>query len=361
MTDKPYAEQQGHYPDARSIPVDLLYTIAIDTFIAVFLTLTGIFTTDVTLETFGILFVISQCYGIPTCLGIMFFLRAFKPKKRASTVFIVLTGTACGIVIGHLMAAFILRQSLPTFMWGWGKTPPKIIGLWLALGSVIAYFFVSRKRLKISKEIIQQERLNRLSSEKEALEANLKLLQAQVEPHFLFNTLSNVLSLIDTDPSRGKSMLEDLIHYLRTSLSRTLPVSTTLDQEMNIIRAYLNIQKIRMDERLRFTIELPDALREHPFPPMLLQPLVENAVKHGLEPAIEGGQIIIKVVEENAFIRIEVQDTGNGFSSYDTAGVGISNVRERIRLLYGEKGRLILEANDPHGVRAIIEVPKHGG
>jgi LytS/YehU family sensor histidine kinase len=129
---------------------------------------------------------------------------------------------------------------------------------------------------------------------------------------------------------------------------------------MNIIKAYLNIQKVRMGERLRFSIELPDALREHPFPPMLLQPLVENAVKHGLEPAIEGGEITIKVVEENGLIRIEVQDTGNGFSSYDTTGVGITNVRERIRLLYGDKGRLILEANDPHGVKAIIEVPKHG-
>jgi sensor histidine kinase YesM len=218
------------------------------------------------------------------------------------------------------------------------------------LSIAIGYYFYSKARIKISKEIIQQERINRLSSEKQALEANLRLLQAQIEPHFLFNTLSNVLSLIDTDPARGKSMLGDLIHYLRTSF----------DQEMNIIKAYLNIQNVRMGERLRFSIELPDALREYPLPPMLLQPLIENAVKHGLEPAIEGGEIIIKVMEEDDFIRIEVQDTGNGFSAYDTAGVGIANVRERISLLYGNKGQLILEANDPHGVKAIIEVPKHG-
>ena len=109
--------------------------------------------------------------------------------------------------------------------------------------------------------MIQQERIKRLSSEKEALEAKLRLLQAQIEPHFLFNTLSNVLSLIDRDPAKGKSMLTDLIHYLRTSLSRTLPDRTTLDQEIEIIRAYLNIQKIRMGERLHFTIEVPDAAR----------------------------------------------------------------------------------------------------
>ncbi|MGD0915406.1 MAG: histidine kinase [Thermodesulfobacteriota bacterium] len=358
--DKLYAEQRFYYPDSRTIPVDLLYTIVIDTFIAIFLTLTGIFTTAVTLKTFVIMFVISQCYGIPTCLIIMFSLRAFKPRKGASAAFVILIGMVCGILIGHLMAASILQQVLPTFMWGWKKTFLKTIGVWLILVAVIGYFFYSKKHLKISKEIIQQERINRLSSEKEALEVNLRLLQAQIEPHFLFNTLSNVLSLIDTDPARGKSMLGDLIHYLRTSLSRTLPVATTLDQEINIIRTYLNIQKVRMGERLCFSIELPDALRQHPFPPMLLQPLVENAVKHGLEPSIEGGEITIKVVEEDDLIRVEVQDTGNSFCSYDTAGVGISNVRERIRLLYGDEGRLMLEANEPHGVKAIIKVPKHG-
>jgi sensor histidine kinase YesM len=206
--------------------------------------------------------------------------------------------------------------------------------------------------------VIQQERIKRLSSEKEALEANLRLLQAQIEPHFLFNTLSNVLSLIDTDPTDGKSMLLDLIHYLRTSLSRTFPDTITLDQEMDMIKAYLNIQKIRMGERLQFTIELSEAARQHPFPPMLLQPLVENAVKHGLEPKMEGGEIMIKAAEENDLIRIEVTDTGNGFSSFHNTGVGIGNVRERIKLLYGEKGRFIIEENKPNGVRAIIEVPK---
>jgi sensor histidine kinase YesM len=353
-------EQQFYYPNIRTILVDLLYTIIIAIFIAVFLTLTGIFTTTVDLKTFIIMLVISQCYGISMCLIIMFSLWAFKPRRRSSTVFIILIGMACGILTGHLLAASFLQQVLPTFMWGWKKTFLKNIGLWLVLVTTIGYFFYSKKHLQINKEIIQQERINRLSSEKEALEANLRLLQAQIEPHFLFNTLSNVLSLIDTDQAKGKSMLVNLIHYMRTSLSRTLPEATTLDQEIDMIKAYLNIQKIRMGERLHFDIELPDAVRKLPFPPMLLQPLVENAVKHGLEPAIEGGEITIKVVEENSLIRIEVQDTGNGFSSYKTAGVGITNVRERIRLLYGDKGRLILQANDPHGVKAIIEVPKHG-
>ena len=125
-----------------------------------------------------------------------------------------------------------------------------------------------------------------------------------------------------------------------------------------MIKAYLNIQKIRMGERLHFKIELPDAVRTHPFPPMLLQPLVENALKHGLEPKMEGGEVKIKAVEENDFLRIEVIDTGLGFSSFEKTGVGLGNVRERIKLLYGEKGRLIVEENKPNGVKAVIEVPK---
>ena len=357
--DIPYAEQQFHYPDTRAILVDLLYTIVIDTFIAIFLTLTGIFTTTVNLRTFIITLVISQSYGISTCLIIVVSLRAFKPRKGASAIFIILIGLVCGILIGHLTAASILRQAIPTFMWGWKKALLKYIGLWLVLVTTIGYFFYSKRHLKISKEIIQQERINRLSSEKEALEANLRLLQAQIEPHFLFNTLSNVLSLIDTDQAKGKAMLVDLIHYMRTSLSRTLPEATTLDQELDMIKAYLNVQKIRMGERLRFKIEFPEAVRQHPLPPMLLQPLVENAIKHGLEPKMEGGEIMIKVTEETDLIRIEVVDTGNGFSSFQNTGVGIGNVRERIKLLFGEKGCFMLEENRPNGVRAIIEVPKY--
>jgi sensor histidine kinase YesM len=352
--------QQHYYPDARTVLVNLFYTIIIATFIAVFLTLTGIFTATVNLKTFVIQLVISQCYGISMCLIITFFLRAFKPRRRASAVFIILIGMACGILIGHLIAAFILQQVLPTFMWGWKKTFLKNIGLWFVLVTTIGYFFYSKARIKVSNEVIQEERIKRLSSEKEALEANLRLLQAQIEPHFLFNTLSNILSLIDTDPANGKLMLLDLIHYLRTSLSRTFPDPITLGQETDILKAYLNIQKIRMGERLHFRIELPDAIRQHPFPPMLLQPLVENAIKHGLEPEMDGGEILIKATEETNLIKIEVVDTGSGFSSFHNTGVGIANVRERIKLLYGEKGRFMLEQNKPSGVRAIVEVPKHG-
>jgi sensor histidine kinase YesM len=265
-------------------------------------------------------------------------------------------GVAGGTAIGLLIGSSILQNFFSISV---SADLLRTIVSAIVIGGAVGWFFYSKARLRTSNRIIQEERVNRLSSEKEALEAKLRLLQAQIEPHFLFNTLSNVLSLIDTEPAKGKSMLTDLIHYLRTSLSRTLSEITTLGQEIDMIKAYLSIQKIRMDERLNFTIELPDTLRQHSFPPMLLQPLVENAIKHGLEPKIDGGTVTIKAMEKDSLIRIEVIDTGIGFSAYQKNGVGIGNVKERLQMLYGEKGRLTLEENKPNGVRATIEVPKH--
>lgn len=346
-------EQLVQNINLRNYLVDLFYTILISTFIALFLTFTGI-----TAAPFIVNLIISQSFGISICSLIMFLLWVFKPEKMASLAFIVMAGIASGALIGLQIGPLLLREIFSTDINLMEKSFLQTIVLAIFFGITASYFFISKARLKVSQEEIQQERIKRLSREKEALEANLRLLQAQIEPHFLFNTLSNVLSLIDTDPTRGKSMLVDLIHYLRTSLSRTLPEKITLDQEIDMIEAYLNIQKIRMGERLHFQIELPDALRKHPFPPMLLQPLVENAVTHGLAPAVEGGEITIKAREEADLMRIEVMDTGVGFSSFHNGGVGIENVKKRLQLLYGGKGRLILEENKPTGVRAIIEVPK---
>jgi sensor histidine kinase YesM len=343
-----------NHMNARHVLIDFIYTILISTLIAAFLTFTGI-----TTKSFIMNLIVSQSFGISFCSIIMFLLWIFKPEKTASLVFIVIIGIASGTLIGLQIGSFLLQQIFSVTLKQPEKSLFQVIILAITFGMIVSYFFYSKSRLKASKELIQQERIKRLSSEKEALEANLRLLQAQIEPHFLFNTLSNVLSLIDSNPASGKSMLVDLIHYLRTSLSRTFPDPITLDQEIDMIKAYLNIQKIRMGERLRFKIELPDAIRQFPFPPMLLQPLVENAIKHGLEPKVEGGEVSIKAGEEEDLVRIEVMDTGLGFSSFQETGVGIGNVRERIQLLYGERGRLIIEENKPNGVRTVIEVPKH--
>jgi sensor histidine kinase YesM len=343
-----------HHLSPRHYIFEFLYVIIISALIAVFLTIAGIG------NSFLPVLIISESFGISMSSLINLLLWLVKPKTVISIVFILIIGVAGGTSIGLELGPFLLRRFLSESLKWTPRDLMQAIFLAFAFGGVISYFFFSKARLKVSRLEIQQERIRRLSKEKEALEANLRLLQAQIEPHFLFNTLSNILSLIDTSPDRGKAMLVDLIHYLRISLSRTRHDLITLSQEIEIIRAYLNILKIRMGERLRFRIELPDDLKEQPFPPMLLQPLVENAVKHGLEPQIQGGEILIRIEEKDGLVRSEIIDSGIGFTSDSEAGVGMINVRERLRLLYGEKGRLVIQESKPRGVKAVIEVPKGG-
>jgi sensor histidine kinase YesM len=345
----------NHHLNRRHFVFECFYAIIISALIAVFLIILGIG------NSFLPVLIVSESFGISIFSLIHLLLWLVKPKSVTSIVFIIIIGVAGGTLIGLHLGPLVLRQFFSVTLKWTPKDLLQAILLAIAFGGAISYFFFSKARLKVTREVIQQERIRRLSKEKEALEANLKLLQAQIEPHFLFNTLSNILSLIDTNPGQAKAMLVDLIHYLRTSLSRTRHDLITLNQEIEIIEAYLNILKIRMGERLRFRIEIPDSLKEQPFPPMLLQPLVENAVKHGLEPQIQGGEILIKIGEKDGLVRAEIIDSGIGFSTSSESGVGLINVRERLRLLYGEKGRLVVEEAKPRGVKAVIEVPKSGG
>jgi LytS/YehU family sensor histidine kinase len=221
----------------------------------------------------------------------------------------------------------------------------------------MSYFFISRGFAADVKAQAQEEHLKRLKIEKEAIETNLKMLQAQIEPHFLFNTLSNVLSLLDTDTHKGKVMLESLTHYLRTTLSKTRRERSTVGQEIELTREYLNIFKVRMGDRLKVQIDVPAELEKITIPPMLIQPLVENAIQHGIEPNINGGEISIVVVKTDKTLKVIVSDTGLGLAENQDGGVGLKNVRERLLALFEDQGRLTLEENNPTGVNAIIEVP----
>ena len=340
----------NHNLNRKNIIMDFFYTIVICTAIALVLAMinpsTGFFVD----------LIISQSFGITIYSMIFLMFRVFKPRQRLTLILVIFIAVSCGSIIGLSIGLFILDKMFSITMNLPMKHLLQIILSAIIFSSAFLYFFISKSRLRLRNEMIEQERIKRMAVEKESLLANLRMLQAQIEPHFLFNTLSNILSLIDTQPAKGKSMLLDLTKYLRNSLSRTLPGKNTLDQEISMLRAYLNIQKIRMDERLNFIIDVPENLRQLSFPPMLLQPLVENAIKHGLEPKVDGGKILIRAAEENSILRIEVADTGMGFSDFNKSGVGIANVRERLALLFGEKGRLMIEENMPHGVRATIEV-----
>ena len=152
-------------------------------------------------------------------------------------------------------------------------------------------------------------------------------------------------------------MLVDFIQYLRASLSKIRVEKATLGQELEMIQAYLSIFKVRMGDRLHYRIDLPPSLKAFSFPPMLIQPLVENAIKHGLEPKIDGGEIIISGRKKDGLLRLEVVDTGMGFREERESGMGLSSIRERLLSLYGNSGRLILEENRPNGLKATIEVP----
>ncbi|HEY5970668.1 MAG TPA: histidine kinase [Pseudoxanthomonas sp.] len=195
-------------------------------------------------------------------------------------------------------------------------------------------------------------------TEKELTVAKLSLLHAQVEPHFLYNTLASAQYLTRSDPARADEMLGNLITYLRHSLPRTEDSLSTLGEELERARAYLEILKIRMGPRLNLQIEVPEALKAIPFPAMMLQTLVENAIKHGLEAKSGGGTvwIIARAIDDS--IAVTVADDGEGFNAQSSGtGIGLKNVRERLRLAYGAAASFNIVANFPSGVAATISVP----
>ncbi|MFZ5548976.1 MAG: sensor histidine kinase [Pseudomonadota bacterium] len=202
------------------------------------------------------------------------------------------------------------------------------------------------------------------AAERRAAEARLKLLQGQIEPHFLFNTLANVVGLIDADPARARQMLESFIDYLRGSLGGLRNPDHTLGQEMALVDAYLRVLALRMDDRLRVRIEVPQALLALRLPAVLVQPLVENAIQHGLEPKVEGGEVVVRAEVSGSTLHIEVLDDGLGLRPVTAparhnggAGAALANIRERLQAAYGSAASLQVENRSEGGVRASLLLP----
>jgi hypothetical protein len=204
------------------------------------------------------------------------------------------------------------------------------------------------------------------AAEREALqrqvtEAKMQMMQAQVEPHFLFNTLASVEHLIETNPPRASAMQRSLIQYLRAVLPqmRETAAITNLGREADMVKAYLDLLKMRMEERLHVDFQVPEGLRSAAFPPMMLQSLVENAIKHGLEAKEEGGTLTVIAEVAHNKLRVSVIDDGMGFGVVPSTstGLGLQSIRERLKLLHGQNGQLIIVPNMPCGVRSTIEVP----
>ena len=203
----------------------------------------------------------------------------------------------------------------------------------------------------------------RLQAEKRDAEAQLRLLQGQIEPHFLFNTLANVSSLMDEDVPRAKLMLETFTDYLRASLGSLRRLDATLGAELDLVGHYLELMKTRMEERMQYTVICDTNLRDVGMPPFLLQPLVENALHYGLEPQVEGGSIQVSARLDGAQLVLEVRDDGMGpdvTRRRPGAGMALANVRERLQVQYGDAATLTLTPDNP-GMRATIRLPYAAG
>ncbi|TFZ08885.1 sensor histidine kinase [Ramlibacter humi] len=221
----------------------------------------------------------------------------------------------------------------------------------LMAGIAGSYWFYSRFR---------NEYFERRAAEaqRHADEARLKLLETQLEPHMLFNTLANLRALIGVDPSRAQLMLDHMIAYLRATLSASRATTHPLQAEFDRLRDYLELMAIRMGPRLSYELQLPPELAQVPVPTLLLQPLVENAIQHGLEPQVGGGRLTICAKREDGELVLSVDDTGVGpGGTTPGSGFGLTQVRERLATLHGAAARLQLAAAQPKGTRATIHIP----
>ncbi len=193
--------------------------------------------------------------------------------------------------------------------------------------------------------------------------SQLKQLQSQIEPHFLFNTLATISALIETDGDKAKLMLDKLTELLRVTLRNSRSEQSTIAQESDLLDAYLNIQKIRLGERLSFNIDNSQVDSSQVIPPFLIQPLVENALTHGIEPKAAGGNISIRFSVESERLVIDVVDNGLGLSSTSSSGghgVGLSNIRQRIAMLFDEQATLSIKEQATGGVSAQLRLPLSG-
>jgi signal transduction histidine kinase len=318
-------------------------------------------------EAFGRWLLIVESIGLTaSAIGILFARLPWLRRHTPTVAHLIIMAVAVpsGYVIGSSFAYTLLGEPLPILDPG----PRRFIAVIAAAlaGAFIVYLDAMRHR-------IEHEATARSEAQRLAMESQLRLLRAQLEPHMLFNTLANVRSLVEADTKLAQTMIDQLIVYLRSALTASREQSTSLRNEFAQLRAYLEIMALRMGSRLSFRLELPDALQQVAVPPMLLQPLVENAIKHGLEPKVGAGEIEVKASRSANGLEISITDTGLGLppdEEPDTAeqlpardgharigaSYGLVHVRERLRAFYGPQATLTLTRNQPHGVRALVRI-----
>ena len=245
-----------------------------------------------------------------------------------------------------------------------------LLGAFLGAPQVAFVFIVASLIIKVvaggkhSAEVAAsqaEQRAEKEQLERTALEAHLEALQAQIEPHFLFNTLASIDQLILTDPPKASRMQQSLIRYLRAAMPQMRAsgngVRPTLGQQVDLSRAFLGIMAVCMEERLQTVVSVPDGLKSAVFPSMMLQTLVENAIRHGLEPKAEGGRLEIRAEVVDGQLSVQVCDTGTGFAPNAKGGVGLANIRERLKVIYKSRAELVISVPAEGGTCATIRVP----
>lgn len=310
----------------------------------------------------------SICIGT-LCWGTMEFGRYAVPREHCHGdaegghgwprgwrgLVLTVAGIGVGFYAGDWLAYQLIGPADPSRT---ADTRDGAIGLYItiAAGAVGSFYFHTRGKAAALAAAIA-------AAERDAAEAKLKLLETQLEPHMLFNTLANLRVLITLDPPRAVAMLDRLNGYLRATLGGSRATLHPLAQEFERLADYLELMAVRMGPRLRYALDLPEELGTVPVPPLLLQPLVENAIRHGLEPQVEGGSITVQARREHAVdgdrLVLRVLDTGAGLSGPATTagGFGLTQVRERLQTLHGDRASLALAAEPGGGTRATIAVP----
>jgi len=264
---------------------------------------------------------------------------------------LALSGIILGMTIGFTIVPILVGFNV------WG--------MFASLPAALTKFAVFLLFVMAANWVWWRARLREQLLRQDALDARLRLLQGQIEPHLLFNTLANVQSLMDYDPPRAKRMLETFSAYLRAGMTQLRETDSTLGAEIEMARSYLALYQIRMEERLQFRIEANDAALAARMPALMLQPLVENAIHHGLEPKLDGGSVLVSAQVEQGRLRVSVADDGLGLEAPSRrlrpgAGMAVANLRARLHTQFGPGASLTLQTADP-GTRAVLDLPYRAG
>lgn len=299
--------------------------------------------------------VVSHAVGLSMWACGQLVARFLRGRIRPGVMLLLVTPAASllGFEINGLMGFY---NPLANPWHGWRTILTSLLLVFVSSLFILRHLAASEYRAGLDAE----RRRAAEARQAEAL-ARLALLQAQIEPHFLFNTLANVRSMVDRDPRTAGRMLDLLNSYLRSSLGRTRAPLSSCGEEMQLLGALLGIAAIRLGSRLRYEICLPEDLRSARLPPLLVQPLVENALTHGIEPSVEGGEVRVECVAQAGRLLVRVRDTGMGFQETAPAGGGLSNIRSRLASLYGPEGQLALYRNEPRGTVAELTLPLQEG